>query len=59
MAYTNRDRFEPPDCNAVSEYHCPVCGEELQYDDKVFENCAGEIVGCCKCLVERDAEDAL
>jgi len=59
MAYLNRDRFEPPDCDAVAEFHCPVCGEELQWNDRVYEAPSGDVVGCCKCLWEKDAEDAL
>lgn len=51
---------EPPlEPKELPMWHCPVCGEELNFDDKVYRNCGGEIVGCCMCLEEKDAEDAL
>lgn len=40
-------------------YRCPVCGEELNFDDKVYVNCAGRVVGCCMCLEEESAGDWL
>lgn len=40
-------------------YYCPACGEELEYDDKVYRSEDGSIVGCCNCILIYDAEDAL
>lgn len=38
-------------------YLCPVCGEELNYDDKVYRGGYGNVVGCQHCIEENDAED--
>ena len=38
-------------------YLCPVCGEELNFDDKVYRNCGGEVIGCQHCVDVDDAED--
>jgi hypothetical protein len=38
-------------------YLCPVCGEELNFDDKVYRNCGGTVIGCQHCIEEDDAED--
>lgn len=47
------------DCQAKeAEYRCPVCGEELEYDDKVF-SLGGDVVGCVHCIETADAEDVL
>lgn len=37
--------------------NCPNCGEELNYDDRVFLNGNGVAVGCEFCIDVRDAED--
>ena len=38
-------------------YLCPVCGEELNFDDKVYRNCGGTVIGCQHCVDVDDAED--
>lgn len=38
-------------------YVCPVCGDPLNYDDKVYRNIGGEIIGCKFCIEINDAED--
>lgn len=38
------------------EYLCPVCGAACE---KVFVNFYDNIVGCDRCIEERDAEDEL
>ena len=38
-------------------YVCPVCGDPLNYDDKVYRKFGGEIVGCKFCIEINDAED--
>ena len=38
-------------------YRCPVCGEELNHDDKVYRNYNGQVFGCQFCIEEDDAED--
>lgn len=38
-------------------FRCPVCGDELNYDDKVYRNIHGRICGCLFCISEDDAED--
>lgn len=42
-------------------YYCPNCGEELNYNDKVFVNGNRVVIGCESCIdIEvKDAEDAL
>lgn len=42
-------------------YHCPCCGEELNFDSKVFVNSNRVVLGCeaCMDLEMVDAEDAL
>ena len=47
------------DCQEEAAYRCPVCGEELAYDDKVFSTCGGDVVGCCHCIETEEAEDVL
>lgn len=49
--------LDPPEPEV--QYRCPVCGEELNYDDKVYRTCNGEIVGCCMCLDEDAAGDVM
>lgn len=41
------------------KYICPSCGEELQYDDKVYLDINRNVIGCCFCLEVKDAEDAM
>lgn len=36
---------------------CPHCGEELNYDDKVFLDGHGQAIGCEFCIEVKDAED--
>lgn len=43
---------------AVKEYFCPVCGEELGANERVFK-AGGEIIGCCHCIDVEDAGEAL
>lgn len=42
-------------------YHCPRCGEELNFDSKVFTNANRAVLGCEACMdIEvHDAEDML
>lgn len=42
-------------------YYCPKCGEELNFDSKVFLNGNRVVIGCEACMVIEvlDAEDAL
>lgn len=42
----------------VKEYYCPVCGEELGAEEKVYK-AGGEIIGCCHCIDVEDAGEAL
>ena len=37
------------------EYICPCCGEELDEHDPVFVDCVGNVIGCCRCIKERQA----
>lgn len=37
------------------EYSCPCCGEELDELDPVFVDCFGKVVGCGRCVHERQA----
>ena len=50
-------RLDPPE--EGTRWRCPVCGEELNYDDTVYVNCAGNVVGCCCCLDEEAAVETL
>lgn len=40
-------------------YHCPVCGEELNFDDKVYRTGNRVVIGCERCIDCVEAEDAL
>lgn len=40
-------------------YVCPSCGNELGYDDRIYINQAGEIIGCYRCVSEDCAGDYL
>lgn len=40
-------------------YYCPNCGEELNFDDKVYQTGNGVVLGCEFCIDTRDAEDVL
>ena len=42
------------DCNC--KYRCPVCGEDLAYDAKVYMNWR-EVIGCEHCIETKDAGD--
>jgi hypothetical protein len=55
--YEPEPRLDPPE--EVVRWRCPVCGEVLNYDDKVYVNCSGTVVGCCCCLDEYAAGDVL
>lgn len=37
------------------DIYCPVCGEELSYDDEVYSTKNGKIVGCEHCISRQDA----
>ena len=51
---------EPPlESKEEPMYRCPVCGEELNWDDKVYRNCSGRVIGCVECIEIMDAEDVL
>lgn len=50
-------RLDPPEEQEMRR--CPVCGEDLNFDDKVYVNCAGIVVGCCCCLDEYSAGETL
>lgn len=39
--------------------HCPRCGAELAFDDKVYRTLNRVVIGCENCLEEECAEDAL
>ncbi len=55
--YEPEAALEPPEED--TRWRCPVCHEELNYDDKVYVNCAGTVVGCCCCLDEEAAGETL
>lgn len=38
-------------------YYCPNCGEELNFDDRVFQDGHGQVIGCEFCIDVKDAED--
>lgn len=42
-------------------YRCPKCGEELNFDSKVFVNHNRVVIGCeaCRDIEVLDAEDVL
>lgn len=52
--YIPEPRLEPKE---DPMYVCPVCGDPLNYDDKVYRKFGGEIVGCKFCIEINDAED--
>lgn len=39
-------------------YHCPVCGEELNFDDDVYTH-GGAVIGCKECICVKSAEYVL
>ena len=40
---------------SMEEYICPCCGEDLHGHDTVFFDCVGNVIGCCRCIKERQA----
>lgn len=40
-------------------YYCPCCGEELNFDNKVYLAYGRTVIGCEACIDTVDAEDAL
>lgn len=38
-------------------WHCPNCGEELDYSNAVYMNVNGVAIGCENCIEVKDAED--
>lgn len=45
------------ECQEESEFCCPVCGEDLESDEKIYLSNVGDVVGCAHCIETRDAED--
>ena len=41
------------------QYYCPVCGAELGFDDAVYRDGDGDVIGCCECVESVSAGAAL
>ena len=41
------------------QYDCPVCGAELGFDDAVYRDGDGDVIGCCECVESVSAGAAL
>lgn len=44
-------------CEHENSYICPVCGEPLAYDDTVYKDGHGSVIGCRFCVTTAYAED--
>lgn len=40
-------------------FHCPNCGEELNYNDTVYRDGNRAVIGCEFCIEPKEAEYAL
>ena len=47
--------LDPPEQPPM--WRCPECGEELNFDDKVYRDHGGCVIGCQHCIDMNDAED--
>ena len=44
-------------CKETTTYHCPVCGAEIEDAVYVYRN--GDIVGCERCIKEKEPSEVL
>lgn len=53
-------KFEPSlEPRETTMLRCPVCGDEINRDDKVICDLNGVVIGCQWCLDIKYAEDVL
>lgn len=46
-------------CRSDESLRCPVCGTELERDNRIYMDSSGQIVGCCDCIEEKEAWEVL
>ena len=56
-AIRNAELTGYPRSVSLRSLRCPGCGEELTIDDDVYLDYAGDIVGCSRCIVRREASE--
>ncbi len=49
--------MEPPEEQPVK--CCPVCGNDVWFDTKIYKRIGGEILGCERCIDAFNAEEIL